>query len=179
MALARRVSADQGWQLDQVRFYTGVPDPADNDFWHQFWAFWHQFWSAKLLSISRGGAHVYSRPLRYRNKTVRLPGGSTHAFLVAEEKGIDVRIAIDVMRGAHFSDYDVALIFSQDQDLSEVADEIRVVAREQVRWIKIATAFPDSPTLTNRRGVNRTDWLRIDRATYNACIDPRNYRPTP
>ena len=172
VALARQVCAKRGWQLKEVRFYTGVPDPADN-------AFWHHFWSAKLLAVSRAGAHVYSRPLRYRNKSVRLPAGGTHAFLVGEEKGIDVRIALDVIRRAHRAEYDVALIFSQDQDLSEVADEIRIIAHEQARWIKVASAFPDSPTLANRRGVNHTDWIRIDRATYDACIDPRDYRPTP
>jgi uncharacterized LabA/DUF88 family protein len=43
--------------------------------------------------------------------------------LTAEEKGIDVRIAIDVIRLAHRNAYDVALLFSQDQDLSELCVE--------------------------------------------------------
>jgi hypothetical protein len=47
----------------------------------------------------------------------------------------------------------------------------------QNRWIKIACAFPISPTCVNTRGINRTDWIRIDRATYDACLDPRDYRP--
>ncbi len=51
--------------------------------------------------------------------------------------------------------------------------------REQSRWIKIASAFPSSPTLPNRRGVNHTDWIGIDRATYDACVDPRDDRATP
>jgi hypothetical protein len=25
--------------------------------------------------------------------------------------------------------------------------------------------------------VNRTDWIPIDRATYDACLDLRDYRP--
>jgi uncharacterized LabA/DUF88 family protein len=41
--------------------------------------------------------------------------------LTGEEKGIDVRIALDVIAEAHRRAYDVALILSQDQDLSEVA----------------------------------------------------------
>ena len=90
---------------------------------------------------------------------------------------MDVRIAIDVIRLAFRREYDVALIFSQDQDLSEAAQEIRVIAREQQRWIKVASAFPVSPTSTNRRGINSTDWILIDRATYEACIDARDYRP--
>ena len=53
--------------------------------------------------------------------------------MAAEEKGVDVRIAIDVIRMAHHQEYDVALIFSQDQDLSEVADEVKSISRQQSR----------------------------------------------
>ena len=96
--------------------------------------------------------------------------------LAGEDKGIDVRIALDVIRMAHRGEFDVALILSQDQDLAEAADEIRVIARER-RWIKVASAFPDSPTRRNRRGIDKTDWIRIDRNAYDACIDRRDYRP--
>ncbi len=77
---------------------------------------------------------------------------------------------------------DVVLVFSQDEDLSEVADEVRSLAREHDRWIKMASAFPYSPTRRYQRGVNKTDWIPIDRATYDACLDPADYqpkRPTP
>ena len=94
-----------------------------------------------------------------------------------EPKGIDVRIAIDVIRLAHQNTYDVALVFSQDQDLSEVASEVRVIAREQNRWVKMVSAFPTSPTATNKRGINSTDWVPIERTLYDSCIDPRDYRP--
>ena len=169
LALARRICQGKGWDLGQVRFYTGIPDPADDPRWNQFWA-------GKLRVMSWHRVHVFSRPLRYRNRLVRLPNGSTHTFLAGEEKGIDVRIALDVIRMAHRREFDVALVFSQDQDLSEVADEIRVIASEQGRWIKMACAFPFSPTTRNKRGINKTDWIRIDRTTYDACLDPRDYR---
>jgi hypothetical protein len=71
---------------------------------------------------------------------------------------------------------DVALIFSQDQDLSEVADEVRSISIAQDRWIKLACAFPVSPTCVNVRGINKTDWIEIDRALYDACLDPNDYR---
>lgn len=127
--------------------------------------------------MGRDGTTVITRPLRYRNKQVRLPDGSTHSFLDGDEKGIDVRIALDVIRLAHRREYDVALVFSRDQDLAEVADEIRLIASEQERWIKIASAYPYSPAVKMFRGVNNTDWIRIERATYDACIDTRDYRP--
>ena len=167
--LAESVCAGRDWQLTQARFYTGIPDPQDDPRWHHFW-------SAKLAVMGRQGVHVYSRSLRYRNRTVHLPDGTTHTFLAGEEKGIDVRIALDIIRMAHRGAYDVGLVLSQDQDLSEVADEIREIAREQNRWIKIACAFPSSPTSRNRRGIDKTDWIRIDRATYDACLDRRDYR---
>jgi uncharacterized LabA/DUF88 family protein len=159
-----------GWNLHRTCFYTGVPDVADD-------AKWNRFWAAKLLAMSRAGVHVFSRSLRYRNHEVFLPDGSSRTVLVGEEKGIDVRIALDVVRMAHKGEFDVAIVLSQDQDLSEVAAEIRTIAREQDRWIKVASAFPLSPTSRNRRGINRTDWIPIDRVTYEACLDPRDYRP--
>ena len=170
LPLATAICQQQGWQLSDVRFYTGIPDATDN-------AFWNHFWTAKLAQMGRDKIAVFSRPLRYRNQTVRLPGGKTHTFLVGSEKGVDVRIAIDVIRLAHRGAFDVALVLSQDQDLSEVADEIRVIGREQNRWIKIASAFPTSPAFKNTHGIHRTDWIKIDRAAYDACIDPRDYRP--
>ena len=168
-ALAREVFAKQGWELAQVRFYTGMPAEDDNPQWHFFW-------THKLAAMGRQGVVVYSRPLRYRNRTVALPNGTQHSFLTGEEKGIDVRIALDVIALAHRREYDVALVLSQDQDLSEVAEEIRTIAREQRRWIKIASAFPHSPASRNRRGINKTDWIRIDRKLYGRCLDRRDYR---
>lgn len=171
-ALARSVCARQGWQLDQVRFYTGIPDVTDN-------AFWNHFWNAKFAQMGRQGVHVFWRLLRYRNEVVRLPDGSEGSVLVGREKGVDVRLALDVVRLASRHEYDIALVFSQDQDLSEVADEIRLISREQDRWLKMACAFPVSPVVPKPRGINGTDWIKIDRAAYDACLDTRDYRPKP
>jgi len=168
--LAAAVCASKGWQLVQVRFYTGVPDASDDPRWNAFWI-------AKLAQMGRDSVHVFPRPLRYRNERVRLADGSEHTVLVGREKGIDVRLALDAIAIAYRSEADVRLIFSQDQDLSELAVEVREIARLQDRWIKIASAFPVSPTVSDPRGINGTDWNRLDRATYDACLDPRDYRP--
>jgi hypothetical protein len=63
LALGRAICATKGWASVETRF--GV--------------------------MGREGIHVVSRPLRYRNQTVRLPDDTEHTVLVAEEKGIDVR----------------------------------------------------------------------------------------
>ncbi len=170
LKLAQVVCNDQGWHLDKTCFYTGVPSSQDDPFWNHFW-------TAKLAHMGRVGIQTFSRALKYRNQTVRLPGDGTTTVLVGSEKGVDVRLALDVVAAARDKTCDVALIFSQDQDLSEVADEVRAIATQQNRWIKIACAFPASPTYNNTRGINKTDWIKIDRTTYDACLDPRDYRP--
>ncbi len=156
----------------QVRFYTGVPDRTDD-------ARWNHFWTAKGAAMGRQGVVVFTRRLQYLNRSVTLPDGTRHSIRLGEEKGVDVRIALDMLRLAHRRSYDVAILFSQDQDLSEVAQEIRLVAREQSRWIKLACAFPSSPVSRYRRGVDGTDWIKIDGATYDRCLDPRDYRLLP
>lgn len=169
LLLAQRVCESKGWRLKRVHFYTGVPDRTDNPAWSHFWA-------AKLAVMGTRGIKTFSRSLRYRNESLILPDGTERTVLVGQEKGIDIRIALDVVRMARSRDYDVALIFSQDQDLSEVADEVKQISIEQDRWIKVASAFPFSPTTTNRRGINGTDWIKIDRTMYDSCIDTNDYR---
>lgn len=168
-ALAGAVSQTRGWTLAGVRFYTGIPNPQDEPFWHHFW-------TAKLAVMGTRGVVTFSLNLKYRNQTVRLPDGTTTTVLVGQEKGVDVRLALDIVRLARESAYDVAVLFSQDQDLSEAADEVRAISIAQQRWIKLACAFPVSPTYSNIRGVNKTDWVQIDRALYDTCIDPTDYR---
>jgi len=169
-ALSRMICDRNGWDLVQVRFYTGMPDVEDDPVWNHFW-------THKLAAMGRKGVYTYARSLRYRNQTVVLPNGNTTTILVGQEKGIDVRIALDIVRQAREKKYDVALVFSQDQDLSEVADEIRSISMLQKRWIKMACAFPVSPTSHNKRGIDKTEWIRINRADYDSCLDPRDYRP--
>lgn len=169
LRLAQAICRRQGWTLERVHFYTGIPNPEDNPSWNHFWA-------AKLAVLGSRRVRTFSRPLRYRSQLVRLPSGQETAVLVGQEKGIDVRLALDVVRCARAGQCDVILIFSQDQDLSEVADEVRAISIEQGRWIKTACGFPVSPAARNRRGIDRTDWVRVERDLYDACLDPGDYR---
>jgi hypothetical protein len=147
-----------------------VPSAADKPFWNHFW-------TAKMAVMGTRGVHTFSRPLRYRNQTISLSDGTLAVTLVGQEKGVDVRMALDIVRFALEGIYEVALIFSQDQDLSEAVDDVKKISMLQNRWIKPACAFPTSPTVHKTRGINGTDWIRIDRVTYDACIDPNDYRP--
>jgi len=168
-ALASLVAQRTAWRLESVRFYTGVPDAVRRPFWHRYWR-------AKLIAMESSGVIVVQRPLRYRRRLVALPDGSTVEAEVGEEKGIDLRIALDAMRAIVTRQCDVVLLFSQDQDFVELAREVRVVAAEQRRWIKIASAYPVGPGSVNVRGVDRTDWIAVDQAAYEACLDLGEYR---
>jgi hypothetical protein len=43
----------------------------------------------------------------------------------------------------------------------------------------VASAFPVSLLSRNIRGIDRTDWISIERAAYDACVDRRDYRLKP
>lgn len=167
--LARSVCHQRNWLLTQVRFYTGYPS-------QKYDPLWGPFWQRKLLALKRQGVWTFARELRYRKKQFQLPDGSEIYRMIGEEKGIDVRIAIDIIRLAFEKRYDVGLLLSQDQDLSEATDEVRRIGTEQARWIKLACAFPIAPHTRNRRGVEKTDWIHIDQQTYESCVDPTDYR---
>ncbi len=160
----------KGWLNRGVRFYTGVPSAKNNPFWHGYW-------SNRLLAMRRSGIHVTSRPLRYYREEIRHDNNAATVIDVPVEKGIDVRLALDVIRLAREKQYDVGVIFSQDQDLAEVVSDVRDISRTQDRWIKLVSAFPSGPDASARRGIDGTDWFRIGQELYEACLDLRDYRP--
>jgi hypothetical protein len=92
--LAQQVCSNQGWQLVETRFYTGFPNPSEDPFWNHFWR-------AKFAQMKRDRISVFARDLRYQNESVILPNGQEHLVRVSKEKGIDVRIALDIIRLAH------------------------------------------------------------------------------
>ncbi|MYH91868.1 MAG: NYN domain-containing protein [Gammaproteobacteria bacterium] len=168
--LAVAVCDANGWSETGVHFYTGVPEAEHS-------AMWHGYWTRRLTAMRRAGITVTSRRLRHRIERITLPDGTEYQAPVMREKGIDLRLGLDVVRMARNRELDVAVIFSQDQDLAEVAREIRDISRSQGRWLKIVSAFPDASGATARRGISGTDWFRMDRAFYDACLDTRDYRP--
>jgi uncharacterized LabA/DUF88 family protein len=168
-ALASGIATAEGWDLVEIRFYTGVPDFVRDPFWHHFW-------TAKLANMGRQGIKRYSRSLRYHTEKITLANGTVETITTKQEKGIDIRLALDVVRFALDQKYDVALVFSQDQDLSEVADEIKAISLLQNRWIQMVSAFPIGAGTTNKRGIDKTKWIPIDQNTYDSCLDSNDYR---
>lgn len=170
LKLHNAVCAAHGWTPTLVRFYTGIPN-------RHHASMWAGYWNSRIIALKRAGVHVTTRPLRYRETAVVNDRGEVEVDYIAQEKGVDVRLALDLVKCARTRQFDVAVLFSQDQDLAEVVEEVKEVAAEQGRLIRICCPFPHGPRATAVRGVNRTDWFRMDEAFYNACLDPRDYRP--
>jgi uncharacterized LabA/DUF88 family protein len=163
--LAERICSENGWTLTETHFYTGIHEVERN-------AYLHYWWRSKLDYLRSTGVRVFTRKLRY-SPVEKIYRGIQTVEYVAREKGVDVRMALDIVRYALDNKYDVALIFSQDQDLSEAVDDVRAIARLQGRDITIACAFPDAP---RQRGVNKSDWKRIPKAMYDECLDPTDHK---
>ena len=102
---------------------------------------------------------VEKRELRYHN--IALPDGQI--VRVSQEKGADVRIALDLVACTIRKEFDVAIFFSQDQDLFEAVQEIKRIAKSQGRWITIISTFPASKKNPKTRGINSTDWFPMDK----------------
>lgn len=164
------VCADREWTNRGVRFHTGTPSFHRSEMWHGYWA-------NRLLAMRRAGIAVESRPIRYRKHEIPLPGGLIDTWYEPQEKGIDLRLGLDVVRLARGGHMDVAVIFSQDQDLAEAAKDVAEIARESDRPIKVVSAYPVGPSATAKRAINNTEWFGMDREFYDACLDPRDYRP--
>ena len=152
------VSNTPGRVLTETRFYTGVPDPAAGP----SQLFWHGFWSNKIRYLRSQGVYVYRG---------RVNSGG-------QEKGVDVSFALDLVQATYDQQYEVALIVSQDSDFGPAVRLAKQIAKTQSRQLTFESHFPVGPGSRSRRGVPGTTWLPIDQATYDNCLDPRDYRPT-
>ena len=140
-----------GRTVEEVRFYTGVPNrsarPTLNGFWEN-----------KLKHLESQGVEVYRG---------RVNSGG-------QEKGVDVSIALDLIRATYEKRFDVSIIVSQDSDFGPAVLLAKQIASEQGRTLEFESAFPVSHG--SKRGVPGTTWVHIDQATYDACHDPTDYR---
>jgi hypothetical protein len=80
-----------------------------------------------------GGPNVGRRNLKQRELKISLAGvvhhESTSRKLV--EKGIDLRLGLDLVKHTRLKIFDLAIIFSQDGDLAEAVDDAYEIAKEQ------------------------------------------------
>lgn len=155
LALAEIVCASRGWTVVGVNLYLGVPDVRVAEDAH--------YASVKRCARwRRQGVKVFTRTLQEDGT------GSLR------EKGIDVRMALDAIALYRKGAFDVALLFTQDQDFAELASEIKALAREDGRWVQVASAFPDKGT--GRGGVYGTLPIVIDQETFAQALDTAENR---
>jgi uncharacterized LabA/DUF88 family protein len=108
---------DAGDKLVHVGVYRGEPSPRDDPQTHAAHMRQRQAWQNDLGEMLR----FRSRPLRY------LHGRSLKD---AEEKGIDVQLAIDAMVMGLRKEYDLAVLATADTDLVPVVEGLLALKEE-------------------------------------------------
>ena len=143
-------SKTKGRKITQIRFYTGVPTSFQNSRWNRFWV-------EKIKHLESQGIEVYRGKISAHN----------------HEKGVDVKLAIDLIRLTYEKKYELAIIFSQDRDFEPAINLAREIAGDQSRQLMFESHFIIGDS---SRGIPGTTWLPIDKTTYDACSDPNDYR---
>ena len=87
------VCAKHGWMPNLVRFYTGVPNAIET-------RCGRHIGRTEFLALKRTGVAVTTRPIRYHKETVLDAEGNETVITTPQEKGIDVRIALDLVARA-------------------------------------------------------------------------------
>jgi uncharacterized LabA/DUF88 family protein len=155
VALGAMVAARRGSTLHQVRIYRGLPQ-AERDS-RSFTAADRQCgaWSRDPR------AAVVTRPLRYGRGR-------------PQEKGIDVRLAVDFVAMALRGEYDVGVLMSHDTDLVPALEA--VLDLTSAAQVEVAAWAPTSRRVSRLRVPGRDVWCHeLTAADYAAVADTRNY----
>ena len=147
-------------ELSEVRIYTGRPDSSRDP--RTYGAHMRQ-----CEAWERMGAVVVPRTLRYPPDWPQRP---------AEEKGVDVELAIDFIAGALDGDFDVGIIFSTDTDLRPALEFVVARFERYPRAESAAWRGPDSNRALRVRhpGRNWVHYLNYD--DYLSVRDRTDYR---
>ena len=143
--------------LEQVRVYVGRPD-RDKD------PRTHAAHRRQCTAWERAGAIVITRPLRY-------PYGWPSQR--AQEKGIDVQLAIDFVAGAIDDAYDTGIICSTDTDLLPALEF--VAARYGRERVETASWYSEGRRKELRSQSISTWSHRLRLADYRTVRDPTDY----
>jgi uncharacterized LabA/DUF88 family protein len=191
---------ERNWLRSGIFFYTGIPDSKKQPRWGDYWLrrlrvlrnqkndiqvfttqlkYRDKFFPLPESTVDRWVQLVdpdgkrYCRPNLYDEVGQQVPKDTELTAYTAEEKGIDVQIALDLIMKTLSQSYDVSVLFCQDQDQNGSVRLAKEIADSQGRQVEIFSSFPAG--LRYDRGILGTSFLRISRETYDSCIDPRNY----
>jgi len=167
-----------GRQLAGIRYYTGIHDPRVDPLSNAVM-------SRRLQVMRDRGVYVYTHPLKYSNqhRADRVVPPCEHGFRKVDvvrrgrEKGIDLRIGLDMLRLARHGEFDVAVLVSQDTDLNQAVDELLDLREELDRWLVVENAFPYATTSGKPkfRLQSCARWHVIDEAMFERIRDDADY----
>ncbi len=149
--------------LAQTRFYTGIPKPEIDPKPHRFWR-------RKLAKATKDGVEVVHRTLHYQE---RIDGSGYDR----REKGIDVRIALDILMLGLRRKYDIAILFSRDSDFEEVGLELETLkGDDRFSQIQYVCCFPRvAGQRKSTYGVDGWIWCPFDRDFLENCRERTNF----
>ena len=145
--------------LAEVRVYTGRPESSKEPRTYAAHMRQCQAWE-------RAGVVVVPRTLRYPE---RWPQER------AEQKGVDVQLAIDFIAGAIDRRYDVGIIFSTDSDLRPALEFVAERYPDYPRAESIAWRGPRANAALRAHNPRPTWCHYLDAADYQAVHDPTDY----
>lgn len=152
------VGRTPGRILTEIRFYTGVPNPTAG----KTQKFWHAFWSNKLRGMRNHGIFVYRG---------RINAGG-------QEKGVDVSLALDLIKATYEERFECAIIVSRDTDFGPAVRMSKEIAKMQDRRLTFESSYPIGSGRSSRRGIPGTLWVPILKSTYDSCLDLTDFRPS-
>ena len=145
-------------QLQEVRIYTGLPDSTKEP----------KTYSAHMeqcQSWKRDGAEVITRMLRY---PLDWPNSK------AQQKGIDVALAVDFVALAIEGEYDIGVIASTDSDLRPALEYVKKKCSNHCRVEVTAWSSPRTKSRLSIPGVNVwCHWL--NEVDYDVMADLTDY----
>jgi len=153
--------------LESVHVYRGIPDSKRDP--KGYGAASRQ--RAAHEAAGYGIVAYHMRPLRYPQGWPRVK---------AQEKGVDVELAVDYVSMAARGDYDTAVLFSTDSDLRPALEAVAALRKpghaypccEVAAWRNPAPSV-FSPRLAIRAASVWCHWLSV--ADFQAVADPSNY----
>ncbi|MDI6892285.1 MAG: NYN domain-containing protein [Actinomycetota bacterium] len=164
-------------KLRQVRFYTGIHTPDGNPKMHAYM-------TRRLEMMKATGVWTFARSLKYSKEWVRNREGGPEFIEITKgrEKGVDVRLALDLVWLALAEGFDVAVVVSTDTDLDEAVKDVLELREITGRWLAVENAVcvpPVNPATGRRPPFKRLRsarrLLRIDQEIFDRIRDDTDY----
>lgn len=158
--------------LKEVRFYTGIHTPERN-------VRMNSYMQKRLAVMKQNEITVFSRPLKYSQAFIEDRNNPGHCIKVwkGREKGVDVRIALDMVMMAFNGEYEIASLVSRDSDLDEAIRDVYKIREITGKWLAVenVVCVPPVGSPLKRLHLARRP-IKIDHDIFDRIRDDTNYR---